>query len=55
MNGAHLHLALNHLPVFAIVFAIGFIGWGMKGRHPALLRSGLVLVVTTVAGQGEPS
>lgn len=52
MNGAHLHLALNHLPIFAIAFAIGFIVWGLKRRHPALLRSGLVLVVIAAAGAG---
>ncbi len=52
MNGAHLHLALNHLPIFAIAFAMGFLGWGLKLRHPALLRSGLVLAVIAATGAG---
>jgi len=52
VNPAHLHLALNHLPLFAVAFAIGFIGWGLLRRHPALLRSGLVLAVIAAAGAG---
>ncbi|MEO8479857.1 MAG: DUF2231 domain-containing protein [Gemmatimonadota bacterium] len=52
MNAAHLHLALNHLPIFAIAFATGFLAWGLKRRHPALLRAGLVLTVLAAVGAG---
>ncbi|HET9065347.1 MAG TPA: hypothetical protein VFN22_05980 [Gemmatimonadales bacterium] len=53
VNAAHLHLALNHLPIFAIAFAIGFLVWGLLRRRQAvLLRSGLVLAVVAAAGAG---
>jgi uncharacterized membrane protein len=52
MNGAHLHLALNHLPIFAIVFAIGFLAWGLVRRHPVILRSGLLLAAIAAVGAG---
>ncbi|MGD9522233.1 MAG: DUF2231 domain-containing protein [Gemmatimonadales bacterium] len=52
MNGAHLHLALNHLPIFAIVFALLFLGFGLARRHPAIIRAGLLLVALGAAGAG---
>jgi uncharacterized membrane protein len=50
MNAAHLHLLLNHLPVFASLFACGILGFGVYRNLPALVNAGLVLAL--VAGVG---
>jgi uncharacterized membrane protein len=61
MNGAHLHLLLNHLPVVGTVFALGLLGSAMVLRKSHLVRAGLwsVLVAALLAipayMTGEPA
>ena len=50
MNAAHLHLMVNHLPLFASLIACGILAFGLYRRLPALVNVGLVLVF--VAGVG---
>lgn len=50
MNPAHIHLIVNHLPLFAALFGGGLLAFGMVGNQNALKRAGLVLGV--VAGIG---
>lgn len=45
MNPAHIHLALNHVPVVAVIIGVLLLGIGL-GRHSAdLVRAGLVTFV----------
>jgi len=50
MNAAHLHLMVNHLPLFAALFAGALIAFGMLKKHAPVTNAGLVLAV--VAGLG---
>jgi hypothetical protein len=43
LNPAHLHLMLNHVPVFGALFAALLIGWGLLRRSEDVLRLGLAL------------
>lgn len=45
MNGAQLHLALNHVPVIGILFCIFVLGWGLLRRSTDITRVGFVLLV----------
>jgi uncharacterized membrane protein len=51
MNGAHLHLLLNHLPVVGTFFALGLLGAALVLRKNHLVRAGLwsVLIVALLA------
>ncbi len=50
MNAAHLHLMLNHLPLFAALFAGALIAVGSWRAHKALTDAGLVLAVVAALG-----
>lgn len=50
MNAAHLHLLVNHLPLFAALFAGLLIAAGMLRKHEPLTKAGLVLAVVAAAG-----
>jgi hypothetical protein len=50
MNAAHLHLMVNHLPLFAALFAGVLIAAGMMRKQVALTNAGLMIAV--VAGLG---
>lgn len=45
MNAAHLHLMLNHVPVFGSIFAALLIGWGLLRKSEEVLRLGLIVAV----------
>ncbi|MCX7992706.1 MAG: hypothetical protein N2651_03445 [Fimbriimonadales bacterium] len=45
MNGAQLHLMLNHLPVMGALFSLLLLGWALVRRSPELLKTALVVVV----------
>lgn len=45
MNAAHLHLMLNHVPVFGTIFAALLIGWGLLRKSEDVLRLGLIVAV----------
>jgi uncharacterized membrane protein len=50
MNAAHLHLLVNHAPVFGVVFALALLGFGRYRRSEDLTRAGLLtLVVAALA------
>jgi len=49
-NWAHLHLMVNHLPLFAAIAGLLLLASGLAKGNPALLRAGLVACV--LAGVG---
>lgn len=61
MNGVHLHLLLNHLPVIGSLFAILMLVWALIRRNTEVGRAALGLfVIAAVAGlaayfTGEPA
>jgi len=50
VNSAHLHLMVNHLPLFAALFSGVFLMVGLVRAQSALTKAGLVIAV--VAGLG---
>lgn len=48
---AHLHIAINHLPIFAAVFAVGLLLWGLVGHKRDIVTVGLAIAV--LAGVGS--
>ena len=61
MNWAHLHLALNHVPVVGVPIALLLLGFGITRRSRELTRTsfwlvaGLALVTLLVYLTGEPA
>jgi hypothetical protein len=47
MNAAHLHLAINHLPVIGLLFALGVLAVGRVLRSEATMRVGLWLLLAS--------
>ncbi|HEV7587460.1 MAG TPA: hypothetical protein VGO40_04970 [Longimicrobium sp.] len=43
LNGAHLHIMLNHIPVFGSLFVALLIAWGLLRKSEDVLRLGLAL------------
>ena len=43
LNAAHLHIMLNHVPVFGSLFAALLIAWGLLRKSEDVLRLGLAL------------
>jgi hypothetical protein len=53
MNAAHLHLVLNHAPVFGVLFALVLLGLARLRHSDQLARIGLgTLVVSGLAAAG---
>lgn len=50
MNAAHIHLMVNHLPLFASLFGGALLAAGVLMRQRALSRAGLVLALLAAAG-----
>ena len=48
MNGAHLHLLINHAPVVGLAFATAALAYALVVKHPAVRQ--LALLLTVVAG-----
>lgn len=46
----HLHIAINHLPIFAAVFAIGLLLWGLVGKKRDIVTAGFVITMLTGVG-----
>jgi hypothetical protein len=42
MNAAHLHLMVNHLPLFALLFAGGLLLAGILRKQLAITNAGMV-------------
>jgi hypothetical protein len=61
MNWAHLHLALNHVPVIGLPIVLLLLGWAIVRRSAELLKASfgliILLAVITVIVQvtGEPA
>ncbi|MFL5383605.1 MAG: hypothetical protein ACJ8GN_13890 [Longimicrobiaceae bacterium] len=61
LNPAHLHLMLNHIPVFGTLFAALLIAWGLLRKSEDVLRLGLALALVVgiatygVQLTGEPA
>lgn len=47
MNAAHFHLAVNHLPVVGLLFALGVLAVGRFIRSEAAIKTGLWLTAAT--------
>ncbi|HYS55571.1 MAG TPA: hypothetical protein VER58_17570 [Thermoanaerobaculia bacterium] len=45
MNFLHIHLAINHSPLYATLFAFFFILIGMMIRNPSIVTAGLVITI----------
>jgi uncharacterized membrane protein len=45
MNGAHLHLLLNHIPVLGSIFAVCLLTYGVFFKNQSLIKAALVTVV----------
>lgn len=45
MNAAHLHLALNHAPLFGLLFAVLALAWTLFRANATLGRAALVLLM----------
>lgn len=60
-NAAHLHLMINHVPVFGTLFSALLIAWGLLRKSEDVLRLGLALAVVVgiatwgVQLTGEPA
>ncbi|HEU6452672.1 MAG TPA: hypothetical protein VFT57_14730 [Gemmatimonadaceae bacterium] len=61
MNGVHLHLLLNHLPVIGSLFAILMLVWALIRKNTEIARAALGLfVIAAITGlaayfTGEPA
>ncbi len=49
-NAIHLHLILNHAPVFGELFAVGLLLAAAVARNTTLLRTALAVVILTALG-----
>lgn len=50
MNAPHLHLLVNHLPLFATLFAVALVAAGLYWKEQPVTKAGLIFAV--VAGVG---
>lgn len=61
MNYAHLHLMLNHLPLFAGLFGTLILAWGLLRRLENIRFVGLILIILSALASipvylsGEPA
>ncbi|MBC6605785.1 hypothetical protein H8B13_03050 [Hymenobacter sp. BT188] len=49
MNGAHLHLLLNHLPILGSLFGFVLLLVALVSRQPLLVRAGLITLLVAAA------
>ncbi|MFB6099387.1 MAG: hypothetical protein ABEK84_09810 [Salinibacter sp.] len=52
MTTSHLHLMLNHIPLFAMLFGAGVLLYGVLRRQDLASRIGLILFVVAALGAG---
>jgi uncharacterized membrane protein len=45
MNGAHLHLVLNHFPVIGLIFCLAMLLAGILRKSEELTRTGMVILI----------
>ena len=46
----HLHLMINHLPVFGSIIAVVLLGWALVAHSRELTRAGLILAIVCGIG-----
>lgn len=49
MNGAHIHLMLNHFPLIGFVFSFVFLSWGLFRSSRSFLHAGLAVLLISSA------
>lgn len=49
MNAAHLHLIVNHVPVFSLLIGLVVLGVGLLRKAEALKLAGLALIIVATA------
>ena len=42
LNGAHIHLMVNHIPILATLFSIPVLVWGIIANQPSIKKVALV-------------
>ena len=52
MNGAHVHLLVNHVPVLGLLFGIGLIVYAMVRAQQTVLKAALGILVIAAIGGG---
>jgi high-affinity Fe2+/Pb2+ permease len=52
MSVVHLHLAINHSPLYAELFAFGLLAIGLLRRNRTLVTSGLVMTIVAALCAG---
>ena len=52
MNGAQLHLALNHIPVILSLVSLVILLWGLIGKNAEIKKVGLILIMANAAFAG---
>ncbi len=45
MNGAAIHLALNHLPIWSLLIGLGILAGGIFGKQPSLRKAAYILIL----------
>jgi hypothetical protein len=45
LNPAHIHLLVNHIPVFGTIFAALLMAWGLARKSEEVVRVGLIAAV----------
>lgn len=50
MNAAHLHLLVNHLPIFGVYFALPLLLWAWWRRERILMGAPVALLVAAAVG-----
>ena len=50
MNAAHLHLIVNHISIFATLFGIFILVWGMYKNNSSIRRIAFTLFIVAAAG-----
>ncbi|MCC3160366.1 hypothetical protein LJ737_24230 [Hymenobacter sp. 15J16-1T3B] len=49
MNGAHLHLLLNHTPILGSLFGLVLLLVALVRRQPVLVKAGLIVLLVAAA------
>jgi hypothetical protein len=52
INPAHIHLALNHVPVLGVLFGTILLAMGLWRRNDTIRRTSLVVLLLTGAAAG---
>ena len=45
MDGAHLHLVLNHFPILGSLFGLVILAYGLWSKNKAFMNAGLIVLI----------